>query len=63
MENSLQVKNVDINMISNNHEEETEIYNKRKNLYTELTTFLKAHTVYETIPENMKVNSYHNPYN
>ncbi len=55
MENSLFNKNSDVNMSTQNSEEESEISIKRKNLYTELTNFLRAHTVYETIPENMKV--------
>jgi hypothetical protein len=55
MENSLLEKNADINMATLIHEEEIEISYKRKNLYTEITTFLISHTVYETIPENMKV--------
>ena len=28
----------------------------QKRLYEEFSNFLKKHTVYETIPENMKVN-------
>lgn len=34
----------------------------QKRLYEEFSSFLKKHSVYETIPENMKVNisSYHN---
>lgn len=55
MENNSHDKNIDINMAPDNLDVETEISSKRKNLYTELTEFLKAHTVYETIPENMKV--------
>ena len=32
-----------------------EVNIRRKNLQEELNKFLKTHTVYETIPENMKV--------
>jgi hypothetical protein len=55
MENILKDKNADIQMSSQQNDEEAEISVKKKFLHTELTGFLKSHTVYETIPENMKV--------
>jgi uncharacterized protein YdcH (DUF465 family) len=43
--------NNDVIMGSNTDETKT----KKLKLKDELLTFLKSHTVYETIPENMKV--------
>ncbi len=55
MDNNFFDKNIEINKTRDLSNEEKDILSKRKNLYIELTEFLKAHTVYETIPENMKV--------
>jgi hypothetical protein len=40
--------------ISNNNEE-SEILKNRKQIKEEILKFLIGHTVYETVPENMKV--------
>jgi len=55
MDNNFYDKYTETNKSRDTPLEEKEVSGKRKNLYLELTEFLKAHTVYETIPENMKV--------
>ena len=55
MENNFKDINDDIQMRSQQNDEDSEIFLKKKFLHKEFTGFLKSHTVYETIPENMKV--------
>jgi len=55
MENNFKNINDDIQMRSLQNDEDSEIFQKKKFLHKEFTGFLKSHTVYETIPENMKV--------
>ena len=47
--------NSDIKMENGSHSEE-DIKGKKQKLVSELNKFLRTRTVYETVPENMKVN-------
>jgi hypothetical protein len=49
--------NSDIKMENGIHSEE-DIKVKKQKLVSELNKFLRTRTVYETVPENMKVNIY-----
>lgn len=48
---------MEMNEIKGITDDHTDLKTKKVKLQQEFLKFLKGHTVYETIPENMKVNS------